>query len=230
MTAGREQNEWGGQEGPDPRGHSATVWEVAAVAFLFVGVVALNALAWAMPAMWMTVVVYHLVFAVGLCVVGVGLALAVVTVTPRLGNIAMPSVGGLATLVPAMCMSTMFEEVFFRGYLQTTVRRGFGVIPALGCSAVAFSIYHVGYGPEWREPSMLVQMTLVGLMFAAAYQLTASVLTSFTLNLPHAIVTFLERGEYFTIEAALMSLLALAIGSGWLAYAGRLQRTPHAES
>jgi hypothetical protein len=73
-------------------------------------------------------------------------------------------------------------------------------------------------------------MTLVGLMFAVAYQLTASVLTSFTLNLPHAIVTFLERGEYFTIEAALASLLALAVGSGWLAYAGRPQRTPHAES
>ncbi len=123
-----------------------------------------------------------------------------------------------------MTFSTMFEEVFFRGFLQTRFANAFGVVPALLLSGVAFSLYHVGYGAEYRNADAIVEMALVGLLFAVGFQLTRNVLTSFVLNLPHAIVTFVgiemlpyaEERRFFTPWAAMLALVVVVLGLAWI--------------
>ena len=221
---------------------------VAGLAFLLA--VGVNALAWTGDSGWWIVPLYHFTFAIGVCIVlptwyhavacgrplheigltlarwrrdvAVGVAFIVFTLTPRLGEIdTLPAAPALVWLAAAMCLSTLFEEVFFRGFLQTTVQRALGIVPALVLSSLAFSLYHVGYGPEWREPARLIQLFFVGLMFGVAFQTTGSVVTSFTLNLPHAIVTFMLEDEYFDAGTAAVSVVAVLTGLGWLAYVSR---------
>ena len=191
---------------------------------------------------WRTIL-YHFVFALGICIMfptwymvttgrtlgDIGLSLkgfrwnalvgvlaVCVTVPWRLGPVTIPDLMTVIVLVAAMSFSTLFEEVFFRGFLQTRAEAVLGPIPAIGCSALAFALYHLGYGPEWWHVQTMIKMVLVGIMFGVAFQLTRNIATSFILNLPHAVVTFLERREYFGPRAAITSLTVVALASVWL--------------
>ncbi|MEB2283561.1 MAG: CPBP family intramembrane metalloprotease [Myxococcales bacterium] len=186
---------------------------------------------------------YHFIFGLGVCVmfptwyvvatgrsledmglsldqlgrnVLVGVIAACVTVPWRLGGSHLPELRSLATLIAAMCFSTLFEEVFFRGFLQTRVEAVMGLVPAVAVSSLAFALYHLGYGGEWRHLESMIRMTLVGVMFGAVFRLTKNVATSFLLNLPHAVVTFLERQEFFSDRAAITSIVVVVLAGLWM--------------
>lgn len=223
---------------------------LAVAATIFVLGVAINAAAWRMPRGLAVVVAYHFLFGVGLCVVAptwyavracgrraaeiglatsrwrrdvvVGAVLAVLTVPWRLPGLEMPPPYQLAFLAVALAFSALFEEVFFRGFLQSTCERALGMIPAVVVSSVAFALYHVGYGEQYRRLDMLTTMTLVGVMFGVAFRLTNSVWTSAILNWPHAIVTFIERGERLDGDAAVASSIAGAVAVAWLHWLARV--------
>jgi len=149
---------------------------------------------------------------------GVGLVLVALTVPWRLGGAATAPVGGLVTLTICMCFAAMFEEIFFRGFLQTRFDAAFGVIPAIALSSIAFSLYHVGYEAYWREPAMLALMAGVGVMLGISFQLTRNVLTTFVLNGPHAVLAFAERDRFFDWFEASLSAAAIAAALAWIAF------------
>jgi membrane protease YdiL (CAAX protease family) len=228
---------------------------LAIAALVFVVAVAANAAAWSVEHSLARVALYHGLFALGVCIVmptwyhvhrlglplaemgltlrrwprdlAVGAGLATLTVAPRIGEVAVPATAALACLVAAMAFSTLYEEVLFRGFLQTTVERALGMLPALLLSGLAFSLYHVGMDAHYRRFDVLAGMTLVGTLFAFGFRLTGSVLTSYTLNLPHAVVTFIIPGRdlafaeatgLFAPSTAALALATAGAGLAWLAY------------
>ena len=60
-------------------------------------------------------------------------------------NITYPPAEVLLYTTISLVMASLFEEVFFRGFLQTTFENAFGIIPAIILSGITFSIYHIGY-------------------------------------------------------------------------------------
>jgi membrane protease YdiL (CAAX protease family) len=225
---------------------AATVY-VATLAFVVV--LLLNATAWAMSSRLLTIVLYHVVLAFGVCVVVptayctfilhrpladiglaasgwprnllVGLALVAITTPWRLGPLSPPTGHQLMTLTGAMLLSTLFEEVFFRGFLLTAYEAAFGVVPAVLVSSFCFSLYHVGYGAEYRTVASIGKLTLVGIMFGVAFRITRSVITSFTLNLPHAIITFVAREQFFDTRTALVSVAIALFALAWIVSTSR---------
>jgi membrane protease YdiL (CAAX protease family) len=209
----------------------------------FAAAIAVNAVAWSGVSDPWRLILYHFVFAFGICIVFptwyiaatgrdlreigisldgwrrnalVGLVAAALTVPWRLATVHIPAFGSLATLAVAMCFSTLFEEIFFRGFLQTRFQESLGAVPAILLSSIAFATYHLGYGEEWRHMDAMIRMTLVGLLFGVAFYLTNNVITSFLLNLPHALVTFMERGDSFGPRAAITSLTVIVLTIVWL--------------
>ncbi len=222
-----------------------TATQSAAVATVaFAAVVVLNVLAWKVRSGLLTMGLYQVILALGVCIVFptayyrfvlrkplsvmglslhhwrrdvvVGLAFVVATVPWRIGVLPRPSLHDLTTLTAAMVFSTLFEEVFFRGFIQTTYEAAFGTIPAIIVSGFFFSLYHVGYGEPYRAAAAIAKLTLVGVMFAVAFRTTRSVLTSYALNLPHAIVTFVAQGEFFDARVAVLSLAVVVAALIWL--------------
>lgn len=55
------------------------------------------------------------------------------------------------------------EEVWFRGWLQPALARGWGVVPAILVAALAFTLLHVAGGA--RGPLTLLNLLLGGLLF-----------------------------------------------------------------
>jgi membrane protease YdiL (CAAX protease family) len=128
-------------------------------------------------------------------------------------DISFPPVSRLTYICTALIMSTMFEELFFRGFLQTRFEKAFGIVPAVLLSGIAFALYHLGY-PKFRTMELIITMCLVGTYFAVAFRLTNNVITSFTVNLPHAVVTYLLRPQAFpdfNRRTALVSLPVIVV-------------------
>jgi uncharacterized protein len=65
-----------------------------------------------------------------------------------------------------------FEAVFWRGWVQTRLMDGFGVIPGILLGSALYAIYHVGYGMDWSEMLFLIG---IGIMFAMFFRIARSV-------------------------------------------------------
>lgn len=116
----------------------------------------------------------------------------------------------------ALIMSTLFEELFFRGFLQTKFEKAFGIIPAIILSGLAFSLYHLGY-PRYRSIGLLITLFLVGVFFAISFSFTKNVLTSFAVNLPNAILTYILHPNQFVDfnrEVAVISAITTMVALG----------------
>jgi membrane protease YdiL (CAAX protease family) len=108
-------------------------------------------------------------------------------------------------------MTSLFEEVFFRGFIQTRFEKAFGAIPAIMLSGLTFSLYHLGY-PNYRNLKLLFVLFLVGMFFAIAFRITNNVITSFLVNVPHAIISFIENGSYFSTKVSVISVFTTILG------------------
>ncbi len=131
-------------------------------------------------------------------------------------TILFPAFDKFIYITIALIMSTLFEELFFRGFLQTRFEKAFGIIPAIILSGAAFSLYHLGY-PKFRSVELLLTLFLVGIFFAISFSITKNVITSFTVNLPNAIITYIinpERFAVFNEKVAIISSLTIFIAIG----------------
>lgn len=151
----------------------------------------------------------------------VGIVIAAATVAPRLHTVFIPSTVPLLWLTICLTYSAVFEEIFFRGFLQTRFEAAFGMLPAIVLSGLTFSLYHVGYEPYWRHAQVLLLMVAVGIIFAIAFRITSNVITSIIVNVPNAIVAFLARGRLFDATEAAISLLTIVTVLTWLSWVSR---------
>ncbi len=162
----------------------------------------------------------------------IGAVLAAVSVAGRLMGIriALPEITTLAYLSAGIAMSSLFEELFFRGYLQTRFEKSFGIVPAVILSAACFSIYHLGYSFVRGNIDELPTLFGVGVFFSISFRITGSIVTSYVVNLPHAILTFVEDPVYaanlsrFTAASAVISLATIAAALALIAFMGTATR------
>ena len=86
--------------------------------------------------------------------------------------------------IPVLLMSLtvgFFEAVFFRGFIQGTLERAFGVAPAVAVAAALYALYHFGYG---MGPSAMLFLFGLGVVYAIAYRVTSNVLVIWPLLTP----------------------------------------------
>lgn len=86
--------------------------------------------------------------------------------------------------VPLLVMALVvgvFESVFFRGFLQARLQEQLGVAWGVVLAAVAYGLYHVGYGMQATE---MLFLTGLGLVYGVAFALTRSVLVLWPLLTP----------------------------------------------
>ena len=96
-----------------------------------------------------------------------------------------------------LVMTTFFEELLFRGFMQTRFEKLFGAVPAIILSGLFFSLYHLGY-PGFRRASDLALLFAVGVGFALAYKLSGNNLAAaYFVNLPNALLTYLLKYGQF---------------------------------
>lgn len=115
-------------------------------------------------------------------------------------------------------MSTLFEEVFFRGFLQTQFEQRFGAVPAIVFSAVCFSVYHVGYGNIRMDVPELLSLFFIGIFFSISFRITNNIITSYIVNLPQAVLTFIgeqrsiDYSYHFNNVSAVVSIVTFLLG------------------
>lgn len=114
----------------------------------------------------------------------------------------------LPVAIILLIMTTFFEEFLFRGYMQTSLEKCFGSIPAIIASGLLFSFYHLGY-PGFRTVSDLLLLFAVGVGFAIAFKLSGNnLVVSFFVNLPNAFVTYVLKYWQFPKMTTVSSLYA----------------------
>ncbi|MBI1377075.1 MAG: CPBP family intramembrane metalloprotease [Frankiales bacterium] len=86
--------------------------------------------------------------------------------------------------VPLLVMALvvgMFESVFFRGFVQSRLSARFGPVVGVSVAAVAYGLYHVGYGMGWSEIAFL---TGLGVVYSIAFAIVRNVLVLWPLLTP----------------------------------------------
>lgn len=149
----------------------------------------------------------------------VGVVISTLAIVGRLQGLdfVMPASSFVLIVIGCMFMSTLFEEVFFRGFLQTGFERQFGMIPAIVLSAVCFSLYHLGYSNIRADVTQLMSLFAIGVFFSISFRITNNIITSYIVNLPQAVFTFIAEPESlaysknFDMISALISVLTLIV-------------------
>lgn len=108
-----------------------------------------------------------------------------------------------------LIMTTLFEELTFRGFLQTRLENQYGSTSAILLSGLMFSLYHIGY-PGFRNLPDLLLLFAVGIGFALAYKLSDNNLIAvYFVNLPNAFLTYLLKSRQFPIFTTSTPVFAL---------------------
>lgn len=115
-------------------------------------------------------------------------------------------------VVPLVVMALavgLFEAVFFRGWLQLRIEEAFGVVPGVVLGALFYSLYHVGYGMNWKEMLFLFGL---GLVFATVFRLTKNVVVLWPFYTPiGGLYSNLTEGLSMPFEATYGFLLTLGL-------------------
>lgn len=84
-------------------------------------------------------------------------------------------------IVMAVLVAPLAEETLFRGYLYPMFARWFGVIPSIIVTGTLFGLMH---GPQLGDAkSLILIMSMVGIIFTAARARTGSVFASYLMHL-----------------------------------------------
>jgi hypothetical protein len=102
----------------------------------------------------------------------------------------------LISIIICMMFSSLFEEVFFRGFLQSRFEDFFGIIPSVLLSAICFALYHSAQRFVGFDLQQLTTLFIVGIVFGITYRLTRNIITSFIVNLPQAVLTFIGENKF----------------------------------
>ncbi|MHB0870275.1 MAG: CPBP family glutamic-type intramembrane protease [Chloroflexota bacterium] len=122
--------------------------------------------------------------------------------------------------VAAMALAVgLFEAIFFRGWLQLRFEAAFGLLPGLVLAAMAYSLYHMGYGMATDEMLFLFAL---GLLFGAVFRLTRNVFVLWPFYTPvGGLYTTFSDGLSMPFEATYGFLLTLGLMAAVLAVGAR---------
>ena len=167
------------------------------------------------PLYWMVVVRKRPLSDLGLTTqrlaisLGLQLVFFFIVNVPRLMDFQLPSVQQFLPLLALALTIGFFEAVFWRGWVQLRLEESFGMIPGILIASVLYSLYHIGYGMPSSE---MVFLFFIGLMFAAVFRLTRSVLILWPVFQPTGqLITLLNDGLPLPLLAALGFIEVLAV-------------------
>jgi membrane protease YdiL (CAAX protease family) len=151
---------------------------------------------------------------------GLSLLLGWDTYRNTLATLQITSGRSLVPLIALALTVGLFEAIFFRGWLQLRFEEAFGAVPGLVLAALAYSLYHIGYGMEAGE---LIFLFFLGITFGAIFRLTKSIFVLWPLYTPvGGLFTNLRDGLSMPFEATYGFVLTLALMVGGLVLASRL--------
>jgi len=110
-----------------------------------------------------------------------GLAFAAVQFMVTLWGYKLPAPVDWVPLLLLQITVGFFEAVFFRGFIQGTLERSTGAGPALLVAAALYALYHVGYG---MNPTEMVFLFGLGVVYTIAFRITGNLLTIWPLLTP----------------------------------------------
>ena len=123
--------------------------------------------------------------------------------------------------VPLLVMALvvgMFESVFFRGFIQNRLTEQFGPVIGVAGAAVAYGLYHVGYGMGLTEIGFL---TGLGVVYSVAFSITRNVLVLWPLLTPlgsfYANVTAGDIDLPWASILGFVDVAALMLAAFWFA-------------
>ena len=126
--------------------------------------------------------------------------LGAVTYMGTLAELELPVFDELFPLFMMAITVGLFEAVFFRGWIQLSLDRAFGAIPAVVLGAAFYSLYHIGYGMEAEE---LLLLFILGITFAIAFRVTKNILVMWPFyTWIGGLYTNLEEGLSIPFESA----------------------------
>jgi membrane protease YdiL (CAAX protease family) len=129
-----------------------------------------------------------------------------------LRTIRMP---GLYELTPIITMSLavgLYENIFYRGWVQLRMEESFGIIPGILLSAVIYSLYHIGYGMPTNE---IATLFIIGIVYSSIFRLTSNIFILFPFLTPAgALFTQIKDGLQIPFEATygFLDVIFLSIG------------------
>jgi len=176
-----------------------------------------------LPLYWMVVVRKRPLSDLGLTTQRLALSLGLQVVfffvvnVPRLLDFQLPSWQQFLPLLTLALTIGFFEAVFWRGWVQLRLEESFGMIPGILIASLLYSLYHIGYGMPSSE---MVFLFFIGIMFAAVFRLTRSVLILWPIFQPTGqLITLLSDGLPLPLLAALgfVEVLAVMFVLVWLA-------------
>ncbi len=103
----------------------------------------------------------------------IGVVMGAITYQGTLATITLPAFSQLFPLILMALSVGLFEAIFFRGWIQLTLERSFGAIPAVVIAPAFYSLYHIGYGMTLGELWFLYAL---GISFAIAFRVTKNIL------------------------------------------------------
>jgi membrane protease YdiL (CAAX protease family) len=132
-----------------------------------------------LPLYWMVIHRRQPLSAIGLTTknwtirIGLQVMFSLIIDIPRLLQAPSISFEQLFPLLSLALTIGFFEAVFWRGWVQLRLEESFGIIPAIILASILYAAYHVGYGMKGEE---IFSLFFIGLMFAAVFRLTKSIL------------------------------------------------------
>ncbi|HET7899778.1 MAG TPA: type II CAAX endopeptidase family protein [Candidatus Nanopelagicales bacterium] len=151
--------------------------------------------------------------------VALGLLFAVVQFALTLWGYDLPAVEDWVPLLVMALVVGMFESVFFRGFIQNRVSDRFGPVIGVAVAALAYGLYHVGYGMGLSE---IVFLTGLGIVYSVAFALVRNILVLWPLLTPMgSFFANVRTGDIDLPWASIMGFadVAILMGCGiWIAW------------
>ena len=127
------------------------------------------------------------------------------------------SFGISVATIPSLIVGVyaLWEVVFCCGGLQLRFEEAFGIIPGIILAALSGSLYHIGYGYEWTDLSILAGMFIVGVFTAVIFRFTKNILILWPFFMPVASLRGFKMGgfspDWTTAGCGAVSLVLMLI-------------------
>lgn len=172
--------------------------KLVAANFITFGIVGIFLCGVMFPVVWNTLIMKRPLASIGITKkklaisISFGTILAATQYSITLKNIAIP---GLNEMIPLATMALavgIYENIFYRGWVQLRMEEYFGIIPAILLSAIIYSLYHVGYGMSIGEIKVLF---IIGVIYSTIFRATGNIFILYPLLTPSgALFTQLKEG------------------------------------
>lgn len=158
-----------------------------ALNFITFGIVGITLLGITVPLVWNCIIRQRPLSDLGIkrdkLVISVilGVIFTIVQYYMTIRNIELPPMIELIPLTTMAIAVGLYENIFYRGWVQLRMEEYFGIIPGIILSAVIYSLYHVGYG--MRADEMIV-LFVVGLVYSIIFRFTSNIFILFPFLTP----------------------------------------------